>query len=366
MKKILILTCNSAGAGHLVSSQAVKQSLKGKAKVKIIDFYRESSPIVHSILGMYGFAAKNMMWLYGLLYDLFEIQHIDRFLNYLLYKSTNKKTAEIIKREKPNLIISVHSYSGRSFLEYLSVNSVRIPTWSIIIDPITFHRSWLDSRYDLILVATQKAYNKAIKFIPRSKVKNIGSVIRPKFYKSKLSKNYLRNKYNLSKDRQVILFLGGGEGLGFNEKIISKLIKKKSNLKIIAICGKNKKLFNRLKKYPIDTIGFTNKVDEYMRLADVVVGKAGPATLAEAILCRVPVVMTGYVYGQEKGNVDYILNNKLGVFSTNVDEAINKIENIIQGNIKLNNGGKYRLDRGSVFLVRDMVLEHLYGSKPLN
>jgi len=366
MKNVLILTCNSAGAGHFIASQAIKKVLKNKAKVKIIDFYKTTSPFIESLMGSYGFVARNLKPVYRLLYDLFEIKPNDRFVNLFIYELTKEKTADIIKKEKPDLVINVHSYSGRSFLEYLSANKVSIPVWNIIMDPITFHKSWLDKRYNLTLVGTKEAYNKTIKHVPKSKIKILGTILHPKFYKKSLSKNALRKKYKLSKNKPVILFTGGGDGIGYNEKIIRKILKRKIDADIIAICGKNAKLYKKIRRYPIYVVGFTKNINEYLKMADVIVGKAGPGTLVEAMLYNVPIVMTHYVYGQEKGNVDYITKNKLGILSKNVDETVDILDNVCKGKIKFNNNSKYRLDRKSIFVIRDMVLKHLYGIKPLN
>jgi len=366
MKKVLILTCNSAGAGHFIASQAIEEVLKNKARVKIIDFYKATSPFIESIMGSYGFVARNMRWIYGLFYDLFEIKYLDRFVNHFFYKLTKEKTADIINKEKPDLIINVHSYSGRSLLEYLSANKISIPIWNIIIDPITVHKSWLDDRYNLTLVGTKEAYNRTIKYIPKQKIKIIGTILHPKFYKKSLSKDALRKKYDLSKNKPVILFTGGGDGIGYNEKIIRRVLKRKIDADIIAICGKNTKLYKKIRRYPIHAVGFAKNINEYLKVADVVVGKAGPSTLVEAMLYNVPIVMTHYVYGQERGNVNYITKNKLGMLSKNVDETVDIIDNICKGKIKFNTSNKYRLDRKSIFIIRDMILKHLDGIKPSN
>jgi 1,2-diacylglycerol 3-beta-galactosyltransferase len=62
-------------------------------------------------------------------------------------------------------------------------------------------------------------------------------------------------------------------------------------------------------------LGFTNKVAEYFRAVDLLVTKAGPGTLAEANAAQLPVVVYDYVPGQERGNVDFVRHNGLGVIA---------------------------------------------------
>jgi 1,2-diacylglycerol 3-beta-galactosyltransferase len=65
----------------------------------------------------------------------------------------------------------------------------------------------------------------------------------------------------------------------------------------------------------LHVLGFTNKIPEYFRAVDLLVTKAGPGTLAEANAAQLPVVVYDYVPGQERGNVDFVRHNDLGVIA---------------------------------------------------
>ena len=41
---------------------------------------------------------------------------------------------------------------------------------------------------------------------------------------------------------------------------------------------------------------------DWLRCADVVIGKAGPGTIAEATCCGAPLLLTSHLPGQERGN----------------------------------------------------------------
>lgn len=70
------------------------------------------------------------------------------------------------------------------------------------------------------------------------------------------------------------------------------------------ICGRNTKLVNRLleKAYPegmsVVVNGFVSNINEWMTACDTVVTKAGPGTIAEALICGTPILINGYVPGQ--------------------------------------------------------------------
>ena len=44
---------------------------------------------------------------------------------------------------------------------------------------------------------------------------------------------------------------------------------------------------------------------------DVIVTKAGPGTISEALICGLPMVLNAYVPCQEEGNIPYVTDNKV-------------------------------------------------------
>ncbi len=62
-----------------------------------------------------------------------------------------------------------------------------------------------------------------------------------------------------------------------------------------------------------------------MHASDVIVTKAGPGTICEALACNLPIILSGYVPGQEEGNVTYVVENKVGVLAYDSVELINTL-----------------------------------------
>lgn len=369
MKKVLILSYNSAGGAHLAAAVSIRDALRGYAYVEIADFYKESSGIIDSIMGIYPSIVRETPFVYKLFYGLLELEFFDRIANAFFYLKAKAKIPCILEKNKPDLIINVHQYAGRTILKYSERRNIRMPVWNVVLDPITFHRSWLDSRYDMTFVATKEAYSKSVMHVPRRKLKFLGVILHPKFYGKKRPARELRIKHGLSRDAPVILIAGGGEGVVRYEQIVGSLLKKNLNAEIVVVCGRNKKMHDTLRRYnmhpTVHTFGFIENMDELLRLASVYVGKAGPTSVAEALLLNVPMVITGYIYGQEKGNLDYILKNKIGFFEKNSEKAAQIVEDILNKKVRLNEGKDFRLDNDAIFALRDEILRHLYGKKKI-
>jgi 1,2-diacylglycerol 3-beta-galactosyltransferase len=94
---------------------------------------------------------------------------------------------------------------------------------------------------------------------------------------------------------------------------------------LIIIAGRNKLLKQRLDeshwKEPMKSYGFVTDMPRLMSAADVLVTKAGPATISEACIAGLPMILYDAIPGQETGNVDYVVENKAGVYAPSPREV---------------------------------------------
>ena len=66
--------------------------------------------------------------------------------------------------------------------------------------------------------------------------------------------------------------------------------------------------------------GYVTDMQRWMFAADCMVTKAGPGTISEALVCGLPLVLSGFIPGQEEANVDYVVDNGAGLFASQPDE----------------------------------------------
>lgn len=57
--------------------------------------------------------------------------------------------------------------------------------------------------------------------------------------------------------------------------------------------------------------GFVDNMAEWMSACDTIVTKAGPGTIAESLICGLPVLLNGFVPCQEAGNVPFVIDNQV-------------------------------------------------------
>jgi Glycosyltransferase family 28 C-terminal domain len=98
---------------------------------------------------------------------------------------------------------------------------------------------------------------------------------------------------------------------------------------LLIITGHNKRLYVQLQRtrsslhVPARVFGFVQDMQEMMHASDVIVTKAGPGTICEALACNLPIILSGYVPGQEEGNVTYVEQNNVGMLAYDSVELIN-------------------------------------------
>jgi 1,2-diacylglycerol 3-beta-galactosyltransferase len=91
---------------------------------------------------------------------------------------------------------------------------------------------------------------------------------------------------------------------------------------VAVICGRNRALTRRVTRLAgragqgrLTVHGFVGNMADWLRCADIVVGKAGPGTIAEAACCGAPLVLTSFVPGQEKGNAQFVTGAGAGLYA---------------------------------------------------
>jgi 1,2-diacylglycerol 3-beta-galactosyltransferase len=67
-----------------------------------------------------------------------------------------------------------------------------------------------------------------------------------------------------------------------------------------------------------------------MAASDVIVTKAGPATISEAIVCGLPIILSGAIPYQEELNIAYVVENGVGQLAEEPEEIANLLEEWLQ------------------------------------
>ena len=223
----------------------------------------------------------------------------------------------------PDVIVSVHPLLNHAALRARDdAGMQRVPVVTVITDLGKVHESWLVPEADAVVVPAREVYARALsRGVPPSRLRLLGHPIHPKFDDVTGSKVELRAQLGLSAETPAVMLMAGGEGGGKLLSTALALARARLPIELVVVCGRNEPLAQKLSEIsatlptPMHVLGFTDKIPEYFRAVDLLVTKAGPGTLAEANAAQLPVVVYDYVPGQERGNVDFVRHNGLGVIA---------------------------------------------------
>lgn len=327
-KRILILMSNTGG-GHRASAEALRagfiEQYGDQVQVEIVDLLMEHLPWpLNWLPHTYTFLIKDAAWLWKLLWQTGNHPVTIHRLSRIVARWGETEVAKVFVSYAPDLIISVHPLVQEFSLRALRHMRHRIPFVTVVTDLATAHPLWFHPAVDACYVASKEAYQRARRVGLRPEQLHLyGLPIRPAFAKQTVSPMALRQKLGMAYELPAVLIASGGEGVGpiqqVAEELNAKLLDQGKALGQMAIiCGRNERLQQRLTaqqwSIPVQICGFVDNMDEWMAACDCIVTKAGPGTIAEALSSGMPIILSGFIPGQEEGNIPYVLDNAVGVY----------------------------------------------------
>ncbi|XP_076900755.1 monogalactosyldiacylglycerol synthase 2, chloroplastic-like isoform X2 [Bidens hawaiensis] len=229
---------------------------------------------------------------------------------------------------KPDIIISVHPLMQHIPLWVLKWQGLqkKVIFVTVITDLNTCHRTWFHPGVKRCYCPSEEVSKRALlDRLEPNQVRVFGLPIRPSFARAVLNKDDLRVELELDPVLPAVLLMGGGEGMGPVKKTAKALAESlfdnengKPLGQMVVICGRNKALASSLQslewQIPVKVRGFETQMQKWMGACDCIITKAGPGTIAEALIRGLPIILNDYIPGQEKGNVPYVVDNGAGVF----------------------------------------------------
>ncbi|MFN8372216.1 MAG: glycosyltransferase [Anaerolineae bacterium] len=337
MKRILILMSDTGG-GHRAAAEAIRDALyklygEDQAKVSMVDVFRHYSPYpLNKFPEIYPWLVNNSKRSYALIFKMSNrkgnIGALQRGVYYVL--GIEKGFKRLLREHPADLIVSVHPLVNRPMLDALRKSEQRPPYMIVVTDLVSGHVSWWDPRCDRCLVPTQPAFDAGLaNGLRADQLRITGLPVHPKFAESLTDKVSARTELGWDPDLPAVLMVYGGDGMGPVYETVRAIDSRKPSCQLVIVAGRNKTLKQRLDatewNVKVTTYPFVTNMPRMMAAADVLVTKAGPATISEACIAGLPMIISDAIPGQEEGNVTYVTENDAGVFAPTpelVGEAI--------------------------------------------
>ena len=330
--RILILMSDTGG-GHRASAQALQAAFAarypGRFQVEIVDLWTDYTPWpINRMPRLYSPIVARAIWLWKLLWLVFENERAHSAALRLVYLLCRNELRKVLQDYRPHLIISVHPLLQHIFFHLLEEERAPIPFVTVVTDLASFHHGWFHRRAERCFVASDIAAEGARRHgLHACRVRLLGLPVRSAFAGTLSDKETARAQLGLAEAGFTALLLGGGEGMGpvaaIARAVAHSLAETGTAAQLVVICGRNRRLRQSLQRsdWPIlvQVCGFVDNMQEWMAASDCVITKAGPGTIAEALICGLPILLSGFIPGQEEGNVAYVVENGAGAYCDATD-----------------------------------------------
>jgi UDP-N-acetylglucosamine:LPS N-acetylglucosamine transferase len=192
---------------------------------------------------------------------------------------------------------------------------------------VSLHAAWADPDAELCIVPTDEAVERMRKLgMPENKLICTGFPVHPKFSAYQGTPYAARAALGIPQEPFTVLVTSGGVGGGNIRELVIELDRAYPQQQFLVVTGRNAALREELHALGLGPnvriYGFVDNMEELMAASDIIVTKAGPGTLMEALAMRRPVIVTQAVGMQERGNIDFVLNHELGAFCPTVDRIV--------------------------------------------
>jgi 1,2-diacylglycerol 3-beta-galactosyltransferase len=321
-KPHIVFYFSDTGGGHRSAAEAIIEAIniryKKQVTTEMIDFFKDYAPIpFNRAADMYPYMVKAPK-LWSASFHATDGRTQARFITTTMWPIARQAAKALVRSHPADLIVTVHPFANSFALKALGVN--RPPFINVVTDMVTTHALWFDNRADLILVPTETARQRAIKYrMPPEKIRVVGLPVADQYCQPLGRKSTLRKKLGWPLDKPIVLLVGGGEGMGPLAKTAMEIDASGLDVCLVIVCGRNQRLKESLEaqkwENPVCIYGFTRDMPDFMRASDYIVTKAGPGTVAEALNAQLPIILYSKLPGQEDGNVTFVEEEGAGVWA---------------------------------------------------
>lgn len=341
---ILILSA-STGGGHMRASRAIESYMNENyksANVKIIDSLLYINPILNkTVTSGYISLATRTPKIYGKIYELTNKE--DRwssFVSRLNYLFANK-LLPLIEEFEPDVIITTHPFPTEMVSILKSKELVNIPLVCIMTDYAP-HKTWVNPKVDAYIVSNDDMVNEMIKIGVKEEIIYPYGIPIEKVFFEKKDRDLVLNELELNHNIPTILMMAGSFGVTNVFDIYEDILNINRDFQIIVITGKNKKLYDEFlniiaeSKKHTKLIYFTDEVNKFMQVSDIIITKPGGLTITEALASNIPMAVFDAIPGQEEENAEFLINHNMAIRLEKGQSCDKVIEELLINKEKLN------------------------------
>ncbi|MFP4508712.1 MAG: glycosyltransferase [Spirochaetaceae bacterium] len=345
MSECILIVYLKTGGGHSSAARALAASFEEHPDTTAIPFnpIRADQRFVRlCVERSYNYMASRGRFLWPAFYTASAWAPLLTLSELSFSRSISGEIARAVETHGITKIVVVHFMCRRPVRSALrQIGASHIPVVQVVTDPFTAHRAWFHKLRYPCVVFSSRVRERAITTygVNPDRLVQFPVILRKQF-QTRMSDAEVREhkaRFGFDPDKNLVLIAAGGEGLSRGGRVLEELARSREDYEIAVVCGNSasfKAEATRIaRKHPhrrVIVYGFTEQMYELMNMADLIIGKAGPATVMEVLILHKPLILTGYMYGQEKGNVEFVVRNRLGFFVPDPEKLRSVVDRVLR------------------------------------
>lgn len=345
--RVLLLSA-SVGGGHTRAAEAIAASIRARTmlghlrheRVEVIDSLAFAAPWFRTAYrGTYLGLLRRAPTLVGWLYERSDRAYRGVRSRWATAHAALGRLRRLIDEVAPDTIISTHFLPSEYLAGLRDRRRLNVRLMTVVTD-VHVHGMWLADPCDRYFVANEEARRTLESYgVAPRRISVTGIPIDPAF-SSPIDRDEARRRHGLPTDRPVLLFTTGGACVGPVRELYESLLRLETPCELVAITGKSapaKEALDRIAaRHPASSsvrtrvLGHTSAMHELMAAADLLVGKPGGLTSAEARASGLPMAIVHAVPGQEEHNASAMLETGCAIRCASLPSAAWKIDRLLQ------------------------------------
>lgn len=323
IKRVLFATI-AAGGGHTATAQAMAEALErhfpGRFETEVSDFMFDLGMLRedrrHKQLWRWALARPQLVRTGQRILDA--APTLTRRYHRLMLRRFSRAAAQRLAARPVSLVVANHGWLTVGLTRAQRRHGLQVPVLSFATEPLDASALWAEPAAERFVVPSEAAKLDLVRLGVRAeKVHVVGYPVREVFLWPP-SKEAARRQLGLAEGFHCLVSLGG-EGIADDPREwIEALLREGCSL--VVLTGRNPLLRRKLAPLAahfarLRLEGYTDNVATFLAACDVVVGKAGPASVFEALAVGRPFVATSYAGLNELEVVRFLARRKLGTLA---------------------------------------------------
>lgn len=330
--RFLILSANTGG-GHNAAAYAVQEELSRRGiESDVQDCLSFISEKTSDFISWgHSYLYKHLPRVFGHAYRLEEQRSSQLIYESIALGAT--KYHEFIASRDYQAVLCVHVFSSTLVTEEQRRFGKSLPHYFIATD-YTCSPGVGEIEADTWFIPDADLAEEFVQCgVPRERVIASGIPIR-RVFSNDYRKGDVRRALGLPTDGRIVLLCCGSIGCGRINRFVPEFEQMlPSDVTLVVICGNNTKLYENLIEsttHRTVAVGFTDKIADYMKAADICLSKPGGLSTTELLAVGVPSILVLVVPGCESRNMAFVTEKKLAVGTENWEDAAKRAVELLK------------------------------------